>query len=362
MDLFPRRRALVTGFVTCLIATVLLGLWFRWQLAGWVPVADGLDLRRAHSHLGYYGVLFPLSWMLGARRVAPRSGILLVYFGLCALSAAAFLEEGYGPVSRAASAGILLVWLAQAWRGRAGLWRRDWRACAPGATVLAAALIGAVARVNGTDPGLAQALARLFLTVLLLGAFVPAALGAAGAAPPRPLAWLALTLCAGVRLTGLGLAGPAGGALTALAGAALLDALFGRRAAWRPGEGRLRLSWAAFALGLVGAGLSGAPLPHPLAIAGIHFLVLGPLLLTLVAARGWSAPGAPLRLAYEGTVVAMCGAIAWPHSAAATAAAALGTAVVLAILVGVAVRVRPPARSAPDGRAASEWGGRWATG
>ena len=66
-----KRTDLVRGAAVFLIATFALGVAMRWLLAGvaW-PVANFSDWRHAHSHTGFFGVLFPLAWV-----AADRSGM-----------------------------------------------------------------------------------------------------------------------------------------------------------------------------------------------------------------------------------------------------------------------------------------------
>lgn len=52
------------GLLAALLGTIGLGVWLRWALAGAVDLlAPFGHLRHAHSHLGYYGLLFPLAWL-----------------------------------------------------------------------------------------------------------------------------------------------------------------------------------------------------------------------------------------------------------------------------------------------------------
>ena len=90
---------LTTLVLLSLVGTLTLGVGLRWALAG-VPLLPGgfVELRHAHSHLGYYGVLFPLMWWawrrLGQR--APGLPLLGLYAVGVVMSAVGFAREGYG--------------------------------------------------------------------------------------------------------------------------------------------------------------------------------------------------------------------------------------------------------------------------
>ena len=197
----------VAGF---LLATIAIGLLLRWQLAGreLIPVLSQLDLRRAHSHLGFYGVLFPISWCMLSRHLTwvPGKRLLVVYFSFTVSSIAGFLAGGYGVLAKASSTGILALWLWFAWKNRAsvkGLFARSWLACLPVAILTSAALIVAVAVASKHSTALASQLARSFLTVLLIGAFVPSALDLIGRARLPAIVWLLASFASAAFLTGL---------------------------------------------------------------------------------------------------------------------------------------------------------------
>jgi len=46
-----------------LLATMAIGLLLRWQMAGLGEFAGSPHLRRTHSHIGFYGFLFPALWL-----------------------------------------------------------------------------------------------------------------------------------------------------------------------------------------------------------------------------------------------------------------------------------------------------------
>ncbi len=266
-----RTYLLVAGL--SLLGTVLLGVLLRWQLAG-APllVWDFAQLRHAHMHLGYYGVLFPLLWwtLTLEGKPAPGLGWTGLYAAAVGLSTVGFAMQGYGPVSIAGSTVVLVVWLVGAWQLRREVLAGGWLSGVPLAIALASAAIPAVAVMTQRDLALANALVHAFLTLLLLGAFVPALFARLGLRP-RP-GWLALVLGAALFL------GPLPHWSTAIA-----TALLGLGLGGLPWWGRARLDekllWTLCGLGLIGVAVGLVPNAPRTAVAGLHLLLLGPVLL-----------------------------------------------------------------------------------
>lgn len=305
-----------------LVGTMATGLLLRWRMTGasfdWL---HGLDLRRAHSHLGFYGVLFPAAWLYassgrggGDEPWVPGGRLLTGYFLLALMSGVAFLVQGYGLVAISISTAILGVWLLFAWKNRQyrRLFERDWLASAPLAILFSAALIPIVAVLTRRDPALANQFARTFLTLLLFGVFVPSALRSVGASAPHAFGWL-VSICAGaVYLTGLfphplmgfGLVWIAYRVFIGIKKKSEFSVFF------RQSELRLHLLWMGFALGLGLTGFGILPHTYFIAIAGVHYLVLGPMLMTLGCHRmKLEIPGL-IRGFYELSLIVMVTAIA----------------------------------------------------
>lgn len=298
---------LTTLVLLSLVGTLTLGVGLRWALAG-VPLLPGgfVELRHAHSHLGYYGVLFPLMWWAWGRlgQRAPGLGLLGLYAVGVVMSAVGFAREGYGRPAIIGSTIVLGVWLASAWRLRGVMMQpRSWLGGAAPTIVLGALCIGPVAVVSGRDPALATGLVRMFLTLLLLGAVTPAALAALRApAPPWPI-WLGAVLC------GAAFLGPLPHPALGL-GLLVVGVLLGRAALRAPSLGwDERGLWLAFALGLVAPGVGLVSPGHNLAVAGVHFAALGPLLVTLTRPLWPARPPAWARWSYAVSVGAFATAL-----------------------------------------------------
>lgn len=262
-----------------LVLTLSLGVWLRSALAGWVGLG-GLDfahLRHAHSHLGAYGVLFPLAWFAWQRRGVwvPGPWMQRVYTGAVGLAVVGFVRAGYGPEAIVGSTVVGGIWLVGAWKLRRSVF--DWNdalAPVPVGIVAAMACVPNIALTLRRDPELAQRWVATFLGVLLLVAVTPSAV-AVSRAKVRGAPLLGVAGLLGAAALGvwpevparIGLAG-FGVWLASLAASRVLDA-------------PTRVSW-----GLLGGGLlalASGLLPHARSsiIGAVHFLVLGPVLLSL---------------------------------------------------------------------------------
>jgi len=323
------RERLVLLAGVSLAGTVAVGAWLRLVLAGVpLPLRDFGDLRHLHTHLGYYGALFPLMWAAWSRLGGPSPGpkALGLYALAVAVSAIGFGLSGYGPVAIAGSTAVLVGWLVSAWalqRSGPGGWLRG----VPLGVLLGSSMVPWVAMsASGTQ---AQEVARSFLGMLLLGALVPSALAVIRARVFPAWGWL---LAAGAGALSLGAVGGPHQVALAVVGVLLAVSVLTSTATVE-----LKLSWLGVALPLAAAGLGLLPLTKQVAVAGLHFLVLGPLLGSLWPRR---LP-AILRWVELSLVSLMCLAIllqdlAWhPYLPTLAAVAGCGVALIWLIKVGV---------------------------
>jgi len=334
-----RRLTVVAG--ASLAVTVIVGAWLRLVMAGApLPLGDFGDIRHLHTHLGYYGVLFPLMWAAWSRLGGPAPGPrgLGLYAAAVAVSAVGFGLDGYGPVAIAGSTAVLVGWVVSAW----ALWRSKptgWLSTVPVGVLLGSAMVPWVA-ISAGGPR-ASEVARSFLGMLLLCALTPTALAVIRARPFPSLGWLLAGAASALSLGAI--VGPHRVALLVV-GALMGAAALASRAALD-----LKVSWLATAVPLALVGAGALPLTEQLAVAGVHFLVLGPLLGSLWPRR----PGPALRWSYLGLLSMMCAAIllqdlAWDPRLPSLAAAA-GTGVALSWLVWLFWLVWRPA--VPDNTA-----------
>lgn len=329
-----------------LLVTLALGAWMRWALAGaWSPGLDFSRLRHAHSHLGVYGVLFPLAFLAWQARGAPTPGprTLAVYAGATALAFVGFLRAGYGPEAIAGSTVVGAIWLVSAFELRGFVRRLDAPlALVPPGIVAAMACVPVIALTLRRDPAFAQQAVATFLSALLLVVVTPSALAAVGArAWPSPL--LTLAGLSGAASLGL-LPSPATKVGLAVYGLWLASVVRERALSWP-----LRLSWSAVGVGLVALALEVVPNQRSAVIGALHFLVLGPVLLSLLP-RLW--PAAPVGL--EVAMLLAAALLSAPLVAQAVgvvqgtlALSAVGGSLVLVGWVVVLLRPEPSAAGRP---------------
>lgn len=278
-----------------LVMTVLLGLGLRWEfVTGWFS-SQGIhfpDLRHAHSHAGYYGVLIVALWAgmrLEGLYVFARWG-LWSYAAVSAAAVGIFLFQGYIAATIVLSTVVLGYWLLAAWlqiRSRTGA--TSWLDVAPWNLVIGAAMVVPIALMAGRNPLLSASLAHLFVTVLLLGVFIPASWAALGIARRTSVVFFTIfALGASLHVAFPEESGFLGLVFLGGYGIAVLNIAMRRRLGWVG-----RLYWLAFAIA-IGATVLWEPLiDYRSRIAGIHFVILGPVLTSYVNAfwkvRTWSA-------------------------------------------------------------------------
>ena len=287
-----------------LLGAMTLGAYLRWVLAGKLPLDwDFAHLRHAHSHLGYYGLLFPLAW-LGWRRAGvalPGPRVLLIYGLANAVAFLGFGRAGYGPEAIVGSTVVAAIWLWTSWR-----LRERWRdlgdplaGVLPG-VIAAEACVPFIAYFLDRDEALAYGLVTMFLTLLLLAVIVPSALSALG----LRVSWLALLTTALLSAAALGpwhvLPTRLGLAAYALllawtiltprgrVGSSSSDSI--RNLTIGPDSDscdststtHLRAVWTVLTLGMLGMATGWLPNTRPVVIGAIHFLVLSPVLGSLM--------------------------------------------------------------------------------
>lgn len=275
----------------CLLITMLLGLLLRLSFAGFpVKALGSLDLRQAHSHLGYYGFLFPMiwSWLQGRGLWIPEKKWAYAYISVVFLSTISFLLYGYSPSSHGLSGLVLAVWLVFAFKNYKvhSPLSRDWLGSVPLSITFAAVAVFSVAVVTVIGfENTGEKLVRSFLTILAYGVFLPIVLDRKALLPFPVWVWF---------LSILGLAGFVTDLVAPIyfLWAPLLVSfllLYVLLKSWsRPQnilEFRFYFYMVSLALGLIFFGLGWLPNTHFVAIAGLHFLILGPLLGLFISFR-----------------------------------------------------------------------------
>jgi hypothetical protein len=287
-----------------LLGTVFLGVVLRWILAG-VAMPSGVVyafVKNAHSHLGFFGLLFPLVWVIWREREGFFLSKRWSFFYLLGIviSTVGFLRAGYKFEAILGSTMVLAVWLYAAYRGR--LWVKRWRdglALAPYGILLASLCLPPVAFLTRRAPDQALLWVRSFLSLLIFLVFLPALLERLRwKMLPYPL-WLVGGVAASAFL-GIAPYGWLGMGLVILGGCVLwglrervreaFSSLRGvGRAAEGKGEGGERIAalpwdilvlWMAWAGGALALGMGLIPNHHLFGIASLHFTLLGVVLVT----------------------------------------------------------------------------------
>jgi len=258
-----------------LAGTMLVGVWLRWALAGSVPLAlPFAHLRHAHSHLGYFGLLFPIAWIGWRAAGAPVPGRrTLIAYALCtAVACVGFLHGGYGPVAIAGSTLVAAFWL---WSARGILGRlkklRDPLGAVPLGIVASLACVPPIALTLRTSPALAHGFVTTFLSGLLLVVIIPSVF-AGRRISPGPWPFFLATGCLGALSLGVAPNAVTRLGLLAFAGLMLAPVLSSRL------ELHARAAWALVGLGLGAMAVGLVPNVRPVALGAIHFLILGPVL------------------------------------------------------------------------------------
>jgi len=294
-----KRADLAQGAAVFLIITLMLGATLRWLLAGFaMPGIDFAQWRHAHSHTGFYGVLFPLAWY-SARRSGlwlPGKRLIQIYFLLCGLSIFGFITGGYGFVAKGGSFGILSIWLLFAYRNFK-LPLKGWLDSLPISVAASAILIALIA----TIPDRSTLLSRVFLTILIFGVFVPLILSRLTDHSPQPFVWFLATVSSSLFLPGYS------NSLWLAAGPVWIACELGLciRSRLNVMDLRIAAMWSALAIGLSFASMG--VLPRAFGIAGIHFLILGPILMSSVCCEISLRP--LVRVGYETSMATMITAI-----------------------------------------------------
>ncbi len=272
-----------TALIFFLLA-LLLGVAMRWDLLSGALAQRGwklVNLRHAHSHAGYYGVLTLGWWAAALRAGAPLSSRVTKTYALCALLATTgFAFVGYRPVTIVLSTIIASVWLGVGythWRRRA---RPVWLDSAPFGLVFSVLLVPAIAVFAKRDFALSRDLAHVFIASMLLTVFVPAAWQTQGLARRVPLSvYVPLALIASVRIVF---------AARSTTASALGAIAFSLIVVWtlltEPLPPRAKLVWMLLPGAIVAGSLVPAVQGYNWRIGGLHLLILGPVMGALFGA------------------------------------------------------------------------------
>ena len=111
---YKNSRLIITSYAVSLITLIVVGILMRLQFAGFLPKELAtLQWRQAHSHLGFFGVLVPMTWIINEtfNDLSQYNKTLYFYLTLVAISFFSFLDSGYNLISHIASGFIFSIWI-----------------------------------------------------------------------------------------------------------------------------------------------------------------------------------------------------------------------------------------------------------
>jgi hypothetical protein len=275
------QRPLIIFISVSLVATLILGMGLQWAPVFKASSLGGftfVNLRYAHAHGGFYGVLLPgLLWLVASRQRGVSAGPFGVgiYALLTALSVGLLAQSGYSNLAILASAGILLFGIGLAWRITAsGSHSQSWLDVCPPGVLLTAALIPPIVWTAGENEQVSSSLTRLFMTALLLCVCLPAAWSAAGMRRRYSrFYYLALAFGTALFLTYPATATTLGQVFIVVYGLVCLHSVLADPISWLLKGSLLLFCGMLFAAAWLEPGLPGS-----MRIAGLHFILLGPVM------------------------------------------------------------------------------------
>ena len=287
-----------------LAITLLVGLWLRLGLASVVSLAHFPFLRHAHSHMGYYGVLFPLAWFAwyqaGIKTI--HSSLYKIYALATTAAFIGFVRSGYGVTAIAASTIIAVIWLIAAYPTTKRIKKlQDPLGGVFFGIILAETCTPFVAIFLDSDPALAYNFVGTFLSLLLLLVVIPSALSLHKVKIFWPLFLVSGTLGSlffglwNHEISRLGLF-----IYATMLGWGVKNSLF---------KIHLRIIWMLLVVSFWALASGTLPLLPVTIIAGVHFIILGPVIASL--ADSWFKRPLPSLMWYFGytTVGIMSGAL-----------------------------------------------------
>lgn len=267
-----------------LLVTLTLGIIYRLQFAGiHFSLFDHKNLHQAHTHMGFYGAL---AGLVMAQKIFSSHTILkpmwkfIFYTALLLLSFLGFFWDGYNLLTKILSFFIFLIWLIDSYEefSKAQDKSSDWNATSFYTLIAAIGFLGLIVFHRVFPMGLdIDKLVKGFLLILLAGHFTPKAMSKLQFKAPNSAVWLILELVAafGIIIKGFE-------SLTSLALCLIGLLVFLKQA---PGTFHFQRQTWPVRLWLL-HGLLLFPFnffydSHFVAIAGIHFWILGPITVSL---------------------------------------------------------------------------------
>ena len=262
--------------IAFLFVTVALGVAMRWdQTSGGLSVRGWsfANLRHAHSHAGFYGLLTLASWATAPTQGHFHRWFVIGYACCACVASVLFSMWGYGVSTIVLSCCIAAAWMWASWQQREGTTRNSWTAGSFIVLGSGVMLIPAIAFSARHDIHFSRQLAHFFIAWLLLGVFVPSLWQSLGVIREVKLSWYFGAVAAGLIHVVFGASLPWWSGAGALISVVVLG-----RIVWRMKRGIfLRLLWT-----LLPASMLLSLVPHFQAegwrIFGLHVWILGVVL------------------------------------------------------------------------------------
>ncbi|MFP5520634.1 MAG: hypothetical protein ACLGGX_12075 [Bdellovibrionia bacterium] len=254
------------------------GIVLRLSFAGFLPEYLALDWYRTHTHAGYY--LFFLPLVLWQNNFFARQRYFWFFSFFTILI---FLTQGYSLLAKILSGGVFFIWLASIWRHRQRFSNQEWHSqLLPGMLLSLFFLIAVIVLPKMGLGVTAAASARAFLTAILFGVIVPYVLGTLKQKPGLPFWFFHISVFFyGLYVTGL-LSFWWGCLSGIVIGFFIMRSLV---------EKFRYFLWGPVAGGLVLLPLVPNNAHHAFAVAGVHYIFLGAIILTIFEKERFLAKG-----------------------------------------------------------------------
>lgn len=265
--------------IISLLFSIGIGLFIRLQINGVIEYTGPLDFRRAHTHMGFYLVFFPIIWLkFKPHAWSPKTYNFILYLFFASLALFSFLFLGYGLLSKILSGVVLLFWLAYSIINLKKSYQQRGSALPFLGIILASGSILLIVFLGIQGEVLmAKKAVRIFMTCLLWGVFVPYCLEKKKFPESNPIIWHLSIISTALfvfdtNFSHYFLWGP-----TTL-GLIILFSVYKNHS---KNMMTLQSYWVLTAIALLLFGLGILPNHHAIAVGGIHFLILGPIFQTL---------------------------------------------------------------------------------
>ena len=259
------------GILWGVCISIFLGVLLRFQFAGIHFNLAGFDIYRAHTHAGYYLVFMPfVLWAASAQKKRIRN----LYYALATLALFIFLIQGYSLFAKILSGLIFLFWVFEIIKNRRVYLKNGWQQIAPFgllSSLIFLILVMVLPRIS--EAWKAPQIAKGFLAMILLGVIIPFILGLKYNLK-KQASFIYLTSAILYSLFVIEVAPSFAAALASLFFIYSFFASIQNR--------EEKIIWLALALGLFIYSMNFLTSSYYIAIAGVHYAFLGPVLVSII--------------------------------------------------------------------------------